>query len=160
HAIEAGWFLLRHARHQRDPALVSQVVEKFMKQPFRSGWDPEHGGLFAFQDVDGLCPTQLEWGMKLWWPHTEAMVAFLMGFAETRESDLLVIFDQVAKYAFAKFRDPESGEWFGYLTQEGKVALSIKGGPFKGCFHVPRALHMCKEILESLISEAKPLSQE
>uniref|UniRef100_A0A8C0Z2P4 N-terminal amino-acid N(alpha)-acetyltransferase NatA n=1 Tax=Canis lupus familiaris TaxID=9615 RepID=A0A8C0Z2P4_CANLF len=31
-----------------------------------------------------------------------------------------------------QFRDPEHGEWFGYLTREGKVALTIKGGPFKG----------------------------
>lgn len=31
-----------------------------------------------------------------------------------------------------QFSDAESGEWFGYLTQEGKVALDFKGGPFKG----------------------------
>ena len=31
-----------------------------------------------------------------------------------------------------QFPDSESGEWFGYLTQEGKVALDFKGGPFKG----------------------------
>lgn len=31
-----------------------------------------------------------------------------------------------------QFRDPEHGEWFGYLAQDGKVALTIKGGPFKG----------------------------
>ena len=31
-----------------------------------------------------------------------------------------------------QFPDPKSGEWFGYLTQEGKVALDFKGGPFKG----------------------------
>ncbi|XP_044299388.1 N-acylglucosamine 2-epimerase isoform X2 [Varanus komodoensis] len=160
HALEAGWFLLRHAQRQRNSALLSQVVEKFIKQPFRSGWDPEQEGLFAFQDVDGLCPTQLEWKMKLWWPHTEAMIAFLMGFAETRDQELLELFDQVAKYTFAKFHDPETGEWFGYLTQEGKVALTIKGGPFKGCFHVPRALYMCEEILESLIKETEPTIQE
>ncbi|XP_077185812.1 N-acylglucosamine 2-epimerase isoform X2 [Paroedura picta] len=160
HAIEAGWFLLRHVQRQRDAALVSRAVEKFMKQPFRSGWDPEYGGLFSFQDVDGLCPTQLEWRMKLWWPHTEAMVAFLMGFAETQDPELLEMFNQVAEYTFAKFSDPETGEWFGYLTQEGRVALSIKGGPFKGCFHVPRALHMCQEILESLIRKTKSLDQE
>ncbi|XP_061469907.1 N-acylglucosamine 2-epimerase isoform X1 [Rhineura floridana] len=155
HAIEAGWFLFRYAQRQHDPTLLAQAVEKFMKQPFHSGWDPEHGGLFAFQDIDELCPTQLEWKMKLWWPHTEAMIAFLMAFAETRDCQLLELFDQVAKYTFAKFSDPETGEWFGYLTQEGKVALSIKGGPFKGCFHVPRALYMCEEILELLKKETK-----
>ncbi|XP_033029891.1 N-acylglucosamine 2-epimerase [Lacerta agilis] len=159
HAIEAGWFLLRYAQRQQDSGLVAQAVEKFMKEPFRLGWDPEHGGLFAFQDVDGLCPTQLEWKMKLWWPHTEAIIAFLMGFAETRDQELLEHFVQVAKYAFAKFSDPQAGEWFGYLTQEGKVALTIKGGPFKGCFHVPRALYICEEILESLIRETELTSQ-
>lgn len=59
HAIEAGWFLLRYAQRQHDSTLLSQTVEKFIKQPFHSGWDSEHGGLFAFQDVDGLCPTQV-----------------------------------------------------------------------------------------------------
>ncbi|ETE67394.1 N-acylglucosamine 2-epimerase [Ophiophagus hannah] len=152
HAIEAGWFLLRCAMRQLNSGLQSQAVDKFMKQPFRSGWDPEHGGLFAFQDVDDFCPTQLEWRMKLWWPHTEAMVAFLMAFAETQDQELLELFHQVANYTFAKFRDPElAGEWFGYLSQEGQVALTIKGGPFKGCFHVPRALYMCEEILKSLL---------
>uniref|UniRef100_A0A2D4INE2 N-acylglucosamine 2-epimerase n=1 Tax=Micrurus lemniscatus lemniscatus TaxID=129467 RepID=A0A2D4INE2_MICLE len=137
---------------QLNSGLQSQAVDKFMKQPFRSGWDPEHGGLFTFQDVDDFCPTQLEWRMKLWWPHTEAMVAFLMAFAETQDQELLELFDQVANYTFAKFRDPElGGEWFGYLSQEGQVALTIKGGPFKGCFHVPRALYMCEEILKSLL---------
>lgn len=33
---------------------------------------------------------------------------------------------------FVQFPDAESGEWFGYLTQEGNVALDFKGGPFKG----------------------------
>lgn len=31
-----------------------------------------------------------------------------------------------------QFPDSKGGEWFGYLTQEGKVALDFKGGPFKG----------------------------
>lgn len=31
-----------------------------------------------------------------------------------------------------QFPDCQGGEWFGYLTQEGKVALDFKGGPFKG----------------------------
>ncbi|CAM5173916.1 unnamed protein product [Eretmochelys imbricata] len=153
HAIEAGWFLLRFAQRQGDAALAAQAIEGFMVRPFQAGWDPEHGGLFAFQDADGLCPTQLEWNMKLWWPHAEAMVAFLMAYAHSREPALLRLFDQVAAYAFQRFRDPEHGEWFGYLAQDGKVALTIKGGPFKGCFHVPRALHLCEEMLEKLLRE-------
>ncbi|XP_074793178.1 N-acylglucosamine 2-epimerase isoform X4 [Natator depressus] len=102
HAIEAGWFLLRFAQRQGDAALAAQAIEGFMVRPFQAGWDPEHGGLFAFQDADGLCPTQLEWNMKLWWPHAEAMVAFLMAYAHSREPALLRLFDQVAAYAFQR----------------------------------------------------------
>ncbi|XP_075040972.1 N-acylglucosamine 2-epimerase [Mixophyes fleayi] len=153
HAIEAGWFLLRQAITQSDRALGRTAVEKFVIMPFLSGWDQEHGGLFSFQDVDGHCPTQLEWRMKLWWPHTEALIAFLLGYLETRDPQLLDHFQKVFDYTFSRFSDPEHGEWFGYLNQDGNVALSIKGGPFKGCFHVPRCLYMCEEILSKLLEE-------
>nr|XP_023396552.1 N-acylglucosamine 2-epimerase isoform X5 [Loxodonta africana] len=156
HALEAGWFLLRHAIRKGDPDLRAHVIDKFMLLPFRSGWDPDHEGLFYFQDVDGLCPTQLEWAMKLWWPHSEAMIAFLMGYSESGDPALLRLFCQVAEYTFRQFRDPEYGEWFGYLNREGKVALTIKGGPFKGCFHVPRCLAMCEEMLDALLSRGDP----
>ncbi|XP_066212726.1 N-acylglucosamine 2-epimerase isoform X3 [Saccopteryx leptura] len=157
HALEAGWFLLRHAIQKGDPELRAHVVDKFLLLPFRSGWDPDHGGLFYFQDVDGFCPTQLEWAMKLWWPHSEAMIALLMGYSDSGDPALLHLFYQVAEYTFRKFRDPEYGEWFGYLNREGTVALTIKGGPFKGCFHVPRCLAMCEEMLGALLSHQVPV---
>ncbi|XP_055964690.1 N-acylglucosamine 2-epimerase [Sorex fumeus] len=156
HALEAGWFLLEYARRKGDAALRVRVIEKFLWLPFCSGWDAEHGGLFYFQDADGLCPTQLEWAMKLWWPHCEAMVAFLMGYTDSGEPALLHCFYQVAEYTFRRFRDPEFGEWFGYLTQEGKVALTIKGGPLSGCFHIPRSLAMCEEMLDALLKRLGP----
>lgn len=59
HALEAGWFLLRHALRKGDPELRAHVIEKFLLLSFHSGWDPEHGGLFYFQDADNLCPTQV-----------------------------------------------------------------------------------------------------
>ncbi|XP_028744394.1 N-acylglucosamine 2-epimerase isoform X2 [Peromyscus leucopus] len=156
HAIEAGWFLLQYARRKGDIKLRMHIIDKFLLLPFYSGWDPEHGGLFYFQDADGFCPTQLEWDMKLWWPHCEAMIAFLMGYSDSGDPTLLKIFNQVAEYTFCHFRDPEFGEWFGYLNREGKVALTIKGGPFKGCFHVSRCLAMCEQILEALLRRLGP----
>ncbi|XP_074058473.1 N-acylglucosamine 2-epimerase [Macrotis lagotis] len=151
HTLEAGWFLLRHAIRNRNPELKAHIIEKFMVQPFHSGWDNENGGIFYFQDADRFCPTQLEWDMKLWWPHSEAMIAFLMGYSETRDPSLLRLFCQVAEYTFERFSDLEHGEWYGYLNREGKVALSFKGGPFKGCFHVPRCLYLCEELLKALL---------
>ncbi|XP_041265931.1 N-acylglucosamine 2-epimerase [Onychostruthus taczanowskii] len=95
--------------------------------------------------------SQLEWSMKLWWPHAEAMVALLAAQRFQPQPSLVSQFLQVAQYTFDKFRDPEHGEWFGYLNRDGSVALSIKGGPYKGCFHVARALLMCEEMLDAIL---------
>ncbi|XP_017260260.1 N-acylglucosamine 2-epimerase [Kryptolebias marmoratus] len=153
HALEAGWFLLQFAAETGNAEIQKTAVEKFVALPYASGWDTEHGGLFYFLDVDGHCPTQLEWSMKLWWPHCEALVAFLMAYSQTRKPELLHRFFQVYDYTFSHFPDSVSGEWFGYLTQEGKVALDFKGGPFKGFFHVPRCLLMCEQILDDLLNK-------
>ena len=45
----------------------------------------------------------------------------------------------------------EAGEWYGYLDERGSVTHKFKGGPYKGCFHVPRTLLMCEAILKRLV---------
>ncbi|XP_006812915.1 N-acylglucosamine 2-epimerase-like, partial [Saccoglossus kowalevskii] len=100
HAIEAGWFLLDHAIKHDKPDLKQTALQQFIVNPFNTGWDKKHGGLFYFLDSDGLSPTQLEWNMKLWWPHNEALIAFLMAYRETNESVYLDYFAQVFDYTF------------------------------------------------------------
>lgn len=39
--------------------------------------------------------------MKLWWPHCEALVAFLMAYSHTRRPELLERFSQVYEYTFS-----------------------------------------------------------
>uniref|UniRef100_A0A8C0LFY1 N-acylglucosamine 2-epimerase n=1 Tax=Canis lupus dingo TaxID=286419 RepID=A0A8C0LFY1_CANLU len=154
HALEAGWFLLRHAIRKGDPELRARVIDKFLLLPFRSGWDPDHGGLFYFQDADGLCPTQV--GMCPG-PHgTGLFKAFFPGRWVPSSPGWVIEAAWVSERGTCPFRDPEHGEWFGYLTREGKVALTIKGGPFKGCFHVPRCLAMCEEMLGALLGRLAP----
>ncbi|XP_056130496.1 N-acylglucosamine 2-epimerase isoform X2 [Lampris incognitus] len=153
HALEAGWFLLQYAADHGDEALRNTAISKFIELPYHCGWDKQHGGLFYFLDVDGYCPTQLEWNMKLWWPHCEALIAFLMAYSQSRSPAHLDVFSEVYDYTISHFSDAENGEWFGYLTQEGKVTLDFKGGPFKGFFHVPRCLLMCEQILEGLLQK-------
>ena len=46
------------------------------------------------------------------------------------------------------FKDPKYPEWFGYLNRRGEVLLPLKGGKWKGCFHVPRGLYQIWQILE------------
>ena len=41
-------------------------------------------GIFYFLDAKGHCPVPLEWSMKLWWPHCEAMIAYALVYSTTR----------------------------------------------------------------------------
>ncbi|PVD24610.1 hypothetical protein C0Q70_15094 [Pomacea canaliculata] len=101
HAIEAGWFLLQRAQKLKDPTLKSLAIDKFILTSFNRGWDTKYGGLFYFLDVDGESPVQLEWDMKLWWPHNEAMIALLMAYIERRDADLLEKFSTVFNYCYS-----------------------------------------------------------
>ncbi|HBQ56140.1 MAG TPA: N-acylglucosamine 2-epimerase, partial [Porphyromonadaceae bacterium] len=48
------------------------------------------------------------------------------------------------------FRDPEHPEWWGYLNRQGEVLLDLKGGKWKGCFHVPRGLYQVWKTMEKI----------
>ncbi|XP_041459512.1 N-acylglucosamine 2-epimerase-like [Lytechinus variegatus] len=151
HAIETGWFLLQFAKKRNRPELRDIAISQFMVKPFLTGWDKEDGGIFYFLDADGLSPTQLEWNMKLWWPHNEALIAFLMAYRDTREQQYLDYFQQVWDYTMKHFVDPDHGGWYGYLSKQGVVSQDFKGGPWKGFFHVPRCLFMCIEMLKDIL---------
>lgn len=72
-----------------------------MERPFEYGWDKQHGGLYYFLDADGWSPVQLEWDMKLWWAHNEALIAFLMAYKETRDKRHLDRFAQIFDYSYS-----------------------------------------------------------
>jgi N-acylglucosamine 2-epimerase len=149
HAIEAGWFLKHWAQRQDDPAL-SALAGDIVRWSHAEGWDREHGGLFYFLDAQGHDPVQLEWNMKLWWPHCEAMYAHLLNYSETGSATDWALFEATKDYTFGHFPDRGHGEWFGYLDRQGRVSQSFKGGPYKGAFHVPRALLLCRNLLKTL----------
>ncbi|GFN90864.1 N-acylglucosamine 2-epimerase-like [Plakobranchus ocellatus] len=154
HAIEAGWFLLERAIKHGRKDLQTLALEAFISSSFQRGWDAEFGGLYSFLDVEGRPPMQLEWDMKMWWPHNEAMIAFLMAYKHTGDEEYLKKFAQVFDYSFQHFVDVHHGEWFGYLSREGKVKINAKGGQWKGCFHIPRALMMCEKILHEVLQSS------
>ena len=149
HAVEAGWFVQHWARRLERPELSALALD-VVRSSYRAGWDPEHGGLFYFLDSEGRSPTQLEWSMKLWWPHCEALYGHLLGASITGDDADWSAFRETDAYTFAHFPDPEHGEWFGYLDREGRVTHRFKGGPYKGCFHVPRALLLCWRLLKQM----------
>jgi N-acylglucosamine 2-epimerase len=138
-AVEVGWFLL-HVLEQRPNAEVERLLLDAMEGSLESGWDREYGGLFYFQDVDGRPMLPLEWDMKLWWPHTEAIYASILAYTKTRDAKWLRWLERLDEYAFAHYSDPQFGEWFGYADRTGRLTHTLKGNHYKGSFHVPRFL--------------------
>jgi N-acylglucosamine 2-epimerase len=149
HAIEAMWFLMDIGQRRGDNALIQQAADVVLAT-LEFGWDAEHGGIFYFLDRLGKPPQQLEWDQKLWWVHLETLVATLMGYALTRRPECWAWFERVHAYTWARFPDPKFGEWFGYLDRRGDALLPLKGGKWKGCFHLPRALYRCWKLFEKL----------
>jgi N-acylglucosamine 2-epimerase len=149
HGIEGTWFLMDAARKLGEPRLAELAVEVLLKT-LEFGWDQKYGGIFYFLDADGRPPVQLEWDQKLWWVHLESLVALAMGWRDTGNQQCRSWYERVHEYSWRHFPDPEHGEWWGYLTRTGEVLLPIKGGKWKGCFHVPRALHRCWKTFEEL----------
>lgn len=49
-----------------------------------------------------------------------------------------------------QFHKSQYPEWFGYLNRRGEVLLPLKGGKWKGCFHVPRGLYQIGNILQEI----------
>ncbi len=154
HGIEAMWFLMDIARRRNDRQLVQEAVDVILST-LHFGWDREYGGIYYFLDSQGNPPQQLEWSQKLWWVHLEALVALAMGYSLSGREDCWEWYQVVHDYAWSHFPDPDYGEWFGYLDRRGEVLLELKGGKWKGCFHVPRALYLCYQQFRTLEANRK-----
>jgi N-acylglucosamine 2-epimerase len=147
HAIEAMWFIMDLGKRFNDQSLI-QKATNIMLDTLEHGWDGEHGGIFYFLDAKGAPPQQLEWDQKLWWVHVEALVALAKGYQLTGDARCAKWFERVHDYTWTHFKDAAYGEWFGYLNRRGEVLLPLKGGKWKGCFHIPRALYQVWKTLE------------
>jgi N-acylglucosamine 2-epimerase len=145
HGIEGTWFLMDAARRTNNQKLIGLAVDTLLSS-LHFGWDQQYGGIFAFLDAQGKPPEKLEWDQKLWWAHVEALIALAMAYGLTRRDECLEWLMRVQDYTWAHFPDPEYGEWFGYLNRRGQVLIPLKGGKWKGCFHVPRGLFLCAEL--------------
>ena len=153
HGIEAMWFMLDIAERKNDQQLVARATQTILNI-LEYGWDKTHGGLFYFMDIEGKPPQQLEWDQKLWWVHLEALVALVKAYRHTEDPNIWQWYEKVHKYTWSHFPDAEFGEWFGYLNRQGQPILTLKGGKWKGCFHLPRALYQCWQTFETLSTTA------
>lgn len=149
HGLESMWFIMDIAERRNDLALIKKAVDVSINI-LEYGWDKEYEGILYFIDVKGHPPQQLEWDQKLWWVHMETLITLLKGYYHTGDQRCWDWFEKVHKYTWNHFPDPEKGEWYGYLNRQGEVLLPLKGGKWKGCFHVPRGLYQCWKTLEKI----------
>lgn len=138
-SLEVCWLFL-HMLKKYPNATTEQMLLESILGALEYGWDKEFGGLTYFQDLNGRPPVALESNMKLWWSHTEGIYAAALGYKQTGDERYLKWWRKVDEYSFRVFADGQHGEWFGYCDRRGEVATAMKGGPYKGIFHVPRAL--------------------
>ena len=149
HAIEAMWFIMDLGKRLGDQALIEKAV-KIALAEVEYGWDKQYGGIFYFMDRLGRPLQQLEWDQKLWWVHIETLITMIKGYELTGNTQCLEWFERVHDYVWSHFMDPEYPEWYGYLNRRGEVLLTLKGGKWKGCFHVPRGLMQVYQSLERI----------
>lgn len=147
HDLEALWFMMNLGVRRGDKALIEKCVEIALRV-IELGWDKEFGGIYYFLDAKGVPQQKLEWDQKLWWVHIESAIAMLKGYQLTGNEKCLEWFLKLDAYLWDNFKDKEYPEWFGYLNRRGEVLLPLKGGKWKGCFHVPRGLYQIWQLAE------------
>ena len=152
HAIEAMWFIMDLGKRLGDDALIQKAV-KIALAEVEYGWDKEYEGIFYFMDRLNRPMQQLEWDQKLWWVHIETLITMIKGYELTGNEQCLEWFQRIHDYVWSHFMDPEYPEWYGYLNRRGEVLLTLKGGKWKGCFHVPRGLMQVYQSLERIAAK-------
>jgi N-acylglucosamine 2-epimerase len=149
HSMETAWFMMREAIHRKDKAVMECAMQVLLWSLER-GWDKEMGGIFYFLDVENKPVTSLEWDMKLFWPHCEAMIALAYSYWYTKEEIYMEWFDKIKEYVWAHFPDEGHPEWFGHLHRDGTPINYIKGSDWKGPFHNVRAYMILTQLLKAI----------
>lgn len=160
HGFESAWFVMHQGRRRGQSALIRRVAQ-MVEWSYLRGLDQKYGGIFAFVDLTGQPVDSLEWFQKekiswsdkVWWVHAEALYALLLAHHLTGDKKFSDCYEEVHRWTFSHFSDPEFGEWFPYLHPGGRPKSKKKGGPWKGPFHVPRALLLCYKLLEEMTSD-------
>jgi len=147
HAIESMWFMIHIFRRYGDRDRIRRALES-IRRHLEFGWDPQYGGIFLARAAEGGEPAWPHWEKKLWWPHTEALLALILA-REFSDADWIdEWYRRVHEYSFSRFPDPVHGEWTQRLDREGRKIHEVIALPVKDPFHLPRALILAIESLE------------
>lgn len=162
HALEGIWMLLTAgARHGRADWLAR--ASEAARFALKVGWDDEFGGLLYYVDRDGgplrgdagssdyETAVRKNWDRKLWWVHSEAIYAALLGYRVTGDEALRTSFARVFDYAFRVFPHPnrEVGEWIQIRDRRGEPIDTVVALPVKDPYHIARNLIQALELFSA-----------
>lgn len=149
HAIETSWILMHEGLYRKEQYIIDIALD-ILNWSLERGWDKEYGGILTFVDIKNKPSEKVEWDMKYWWPHCEALYALLLANYITGNKLYENWYEKIHEWTFKYFPDKEYGEWYGYLHRDGSVCLPIKGSVWKGPFHIPRYLLYGIKLLEKM----------
>lgn len=149
HSMETAWFLMREAIYRKDKTIMEKSIQ-VVRWSLERGWDNEKGGIFYFVDLENKPVMSLEWDMKLFWVHCEAMIALTYSYWYSKEEWCLEWFEKIKAYVWDKYPDDGHPEWFGHLHRDGTPINYIKGSDWKGPFHNVRAFMILTQLFDSL----------
>lgn len=91
HSIEVAWFLLLMCDAVGGSEMHEKMAFDVILGSLTTGWDGDFGGLFYMMDIEGrpLVDATVTADGKLWWPHTEALVALTLAYTRTGKEKYL-----------------------------------------------------------------------
>lgn len=154
HSMETAWFLMQEAVRNKDSKLMETAIQ-VTEWSLERGWDKEMGGIFYFLDLKNKPVLSLEWDMKLFWVHCEAMIALTYAYWYTKNDKYMAWFEKIFDYVCRHYADPGYPEWYGHLHRDGTPISPIKGSDWKGPFHNVRAYMVLSQLFAQLESGAE-----
>ena len=102
HSMENSWFLMNEAVYSGNGELLEKALN-ILDWSLEIGWDKQFGGFVYFADTNGRPCEQLEWDMKLWWVHNEALIATLLAYGLTGDKKYFDWFEKSARILVRSF---------------------------------------------------------
>jgi N-acylglucosamine 2-epimerase len=162
HIFESMWFVIGAARRYGRPEWMGPAAAA-IAWGFETGWDREFGGIFRYIDRQGGKPSGVPgdepyeaamvdtWDVKLWWPHSEALLATLLAHRSTGEARFESMYRTIFDYVFRTFPNPDrtTGEWIQIRDRQGDPLDKCVALPVKDPYHILQDVLLIIELLHS-----------
>ncbi len=150
HVIEGMWFELhRQKLHGLNQPREKMALELILRH-LEAGWDKEWGGLFLA--IDSEKSREVGWSFpeaKLWWPHTEALYAALLGWRMTGQRSFLEWYRRLWGICMEHYVNFSHGEWHQRFDRRFQEKLGTVALPVKDPFHLCRSIILQLELIQS-----------